>query len=130
MLMTKTLLASLLASLNLLCLLPERIPSLSFDQKVTEMSAAEFHTYGQLAAVLENFDFDARCEVSQFRLVRVAKRSDPVMIENLGSNFTTNSKQLIQQARSGDVYFFEEIKARCPEDPAARPLAGLVVKIL
>lgn len=128
--MTKMLLVSLLASLNSLCPLANQTAPISPTQDVTELSAGEFRTYGRLSAVLENFDFNATCEISGFRLIKVAKRADPIMAANRGSDFTSNTKRLIQQARSGDVYFFEEIKARCPEDVATRPLAGLVVKIL
>jgi hypothetical protein len=130
MLLTKTLLVSLLTGLNFLCFSPTSTTSKVPPQESIEMSAAQFQIYGSLSAVLDNFDFDAVCKVTEFRLVRVAKRSDPAMIENRGGIFTSSTQRLVDQASSGDIYFFEEIKARCPEDPAARPLAGLVVRIM
>lgn len=130
MLLFKTLLLSLLIGGNMLCLdTSTTTSSPAFPQETLEMNAALFRTQGRLDAVFNDFDFDASCTVTHFRLVRVGKRADPLVIENPGSDFSGATRRLMQMARPGDFYFFENIRAQCPGDVATRELVTLAVKI-
>lgn len=79
--------------------------------------------------VLENFDFEARCNVTTFRLVRVAPRQDAEIVTNSGGRFEGGAASLIGKAKPGDRYLFEDIKGRCPGDAAARDLGDMSFQV-
>ena len=93
------------------------------------MSTGEFKAQGGVSAVLENFDFDARCEIIGFQLVRVAPRSDPEFATNGGARYSGDSRRIVDKARPGDRYFFENVKAKCPGDKAGREINSMVFNI-
>lgn len=93
------------------------------------LGTGEFKAQGGVAAWLDNFDFDAKCKIEGFIMTRVAKRSDPVDAPNRGARFSGQAERLKNMATPGDIYYFENIKARCPGDAAARKINSLVFKI-
>ncbi len=82
-----------------------------------------------LVAWLDNFDFDAKCQIQGFELVYVAKRQDPVPAINSGGIFAGDAQRLIAKAKPGDYYYFDNVKARCPGDKAGRKINSLVFRI-
>ena len=93
------------------------------------MSSGEFKAQRGLFAVLENFDFDAKCEILGYTLVRVPRRQDPQMEANKGGSYNAQPKALVDQAKAGDTFYFENVKAKCPGDRAGRDINQLVFKI-
>jgi gliding motility-associated protein GldM len=79
--------------------------------------------------VLENFDFEAKCEVISFRLYYTKKRQDPQDIPVTGGRFTGQSAAAVQAAAVGDTYNFVDIKAKCPGDAAARTVNTIGITI-
>jgi len=75
--------------------------------------------------ILENFDFDAKCKINGFRMVRVAPRSDAEPTANRGGRFTPEAMKSIKKARPGDRYFFEKIKCTCPGDKVPRDIGTM-----
>ena len=104
--------------------IPDPIPKLS-KHRGGAISSGELKAQPGVLPVLENFDFEARCNIVGFRLVRVAPRSDAEPVANKGGKFTGDSKRLIGKAAPGDRFFFEDIKCKCPGDAAARNLGGM-----
>jgi GldM C-terminal domain len=94
-----------------------------------EMGNGEFKVQKGLIAWLENFDFEARCDIQGFNLVKVAKREDPVETSNSGGSFNGKAQNLVQSAKPGDTYYFQEVKARCPGDAAGRKINSMVFRI-
>jgi hypothetical protein len=94
-----------------------------------EMGNGEFKVQPGLIAFLENFDFDARCEIQGFVLVKQSKKEDPVEAVNPGGRFDSRALNLVQQAKPGDIFYFDNVKARCPGDNAGRTINQLVFKI-
>ncbi|MBI5916840.1 MAG: hypothetical protein HY842_15805 [Bacteroidetes bacterium] len=94
-----------------------------------EMGNGEFKVQKGLIAWLMNFDFEARCEIQGFNLVKVAKREDPVETSNSGGSFNGKAQNLVQSAKPGDTYYFQEVKARCPGDVAGRKINSMVFRI-
>ncbi|MBI1228183.1 MAG: hypothetical protein GC192_23315 [Bacteroidetes bacterium] len=94
-----------------------------------EMGNGEFKVQKGLIAWLENFDFEARCEIQGFNLVKVAKREDPVETSNSGGSFNGKAQNLVSSAKPGDTYYFQEVKARCPGDAAGRKINSMVFRI-
>lgn len=89
----------------------------------------EFKAQLGLAAILEGFDFDAKCNIQGYELTRVAKRQDPVSATNRGGRYSSDAKRLVGQAKPGDTYYFDNVKAKCPGDAAGRRLPSIVFKI-
>ena len=88
-----------------------------------------FKALGGLVPTLDGFDFDARCNIGSFVLVRVAKRQDPEFAPNRGPRMEGQAAALQAKAVPGDKFLFQEIKCKCPGDPAERNLGQLVFDI-
>lgn len=104
--------------------IPDPVPKLS-KKRGGVMSPGEFKAQPGVLPVLENFDFDTKCAIKGFRLVRVAPRSDAEVRPNRGGKYNPDAKTLISKAKPGDRYFFEDIKCECPGDKGPRDLGGM-----
>ncbi|MEL7220662.1 MAG: GldM family protein, partial [Bacteroidota bacterium] len=51
------------------------------------MGSGEFKAQGGVGAFLDNFDFEAVCQVSGFNLVYVPKRQDAIPVQNRGARY-------------------------------------------
>ena len=108
--------------------IPTPIPQLS-GKTGGSIPNGTFKAQQGIIPVLEGFDFDAKCAIGGFRLVRIAPRQDPEFAANQGGKFSGEVAKLIGKAKPGDRYIFEEIKARCPGDQAGRELNEMSFKI-
>lgn len=99
------------------------------NQRGGGMRAGTFKGQKGVAAILKNFDFEARCNLQSFELTRQAKRSDPVTERQNGGSYRGKVQTLVSMAKAGDTYYFDNIKARCPGDNAGRNIGSLVFKI-
>ena len=108
--------------------IPDPVARLS-TQNSGAMTNGEFKAQLGVGAYLDNFDFDAKCQIDGFRLVRVAQRSDPEFATNGGGRYRDEARRLVDKARPGDRYFFENVKARCPGDEAGRTINSMVFTI-
>jgi hypothetical protein len=93
------------------------------------MGNGEFKAQGGVGAFLDNFDFDARCQITGFNLVYVAKRQDPIPSNNVGARYTDKSRRLVNRAKPGDLYYFDNVRAKCPGDAATRKINTMVFTI-
>ncbi len=82
-----------------------------------------------LNAVLENFDFDARCKVFGFDLSHIRPKGEIVKLYNEGYRYTMSTKELIRKAETSDLYLFENVMARCPGDTKSRMINSMIFKI-
>ena len=108
--------------------IPDPVPKLSRSRGGV-MSSGEFKAQGGVSAVLDGFDFDAKCDLAGYRVVRVPRRADPEVANNPGAKFRPESQRIVNKAKPGDRFFFENIKCKCPGDPAARDLGQMVFNI-
>lgn len=65
-------------------------------------------------AVLEDFDFDAKCTVEKFKVKRVRKGEADMSCLVSGHRFDDCVEGLIEQSKSGDEFVFFEIFVLCP----------------
>ncbi len=93
------------------------------------MGSGEFRAQKGLLPTLENFDFEARCNIQSYTLYYTRKRKDPVELTGEGNSFKGNVSQVVRQAKPGDQYAFTNVKAKCPGDTVARRVNGLTFKI-
>ena len=89
----------------------------------------EFKAQQGVIPVLKNFDFDARCQIVGYRLVRAPKRKDVEISVNSGAAYGAESRAIVNRAVPGDRFFYEEVKAKCPGDKAARKINDMVFTI-
>ena len=61
--------------------------------------------------------------------MRVPKRQDPEPARNSGGKFVGKTTSIVKKATAGDKYFFENIKCKCPGDPAARNIGQMVFNV-
>ena len=108
--------------------IPDPVAKLGLNKGGT-MGNGEFKAQQGLIAALENFDFDARCNIQGFNLVRVPRREDPQSALNAGGSFGADAARLKNLAKPGDKFFFEGVKARCPGDKVGRKINDLVFSI-
>lgn len=109
--------------------IPDPVPMLGAKHRSKSMGNGEFKAQGGIAAILENFDFDAKCDIVGFEATYLPKRQDPIGRQNAGARWSGDVGEMISKAKPGDSYFFDDIKCRCPGDPAPRNIGGLAYKI-
>ena len=109
--------------------IPDPVPLLGAKHRSKSMGNGEFKAQGGIASVLENFDFDAKCDIVGFETTYLPKRQDPITAQNAGARWNSTVQDYINKAKPGDSYFFDDIKCKCPGDPAARNIGGLAFKI-
>ena len=109
--------------------IPDPVPLLGAQKQNSNMNNGTFRAQGGVAAVLQNFDFDAKCDVVGFELTYLPKRQDPITKTNSGARWSGDVGDLIQKAKPGDSYFFDDVKCKCPGDAVARNIGGLAFKI-
>ena len=105
-------------------------PVLKFANKTGgEVRVAEFKAQQGILAMLEQFDFNAKCNIKGFEIARVPRAGDVMIVKNSGPRFTGDGRRLIDRASRGDTYYFDEIKVRCPGDDHNRRMNGLIFKV-
>jgi len=111
--------------------IPDPVPRLGGNPKNKggAMNNGEFRAQGGVSAILEGFDFDAKCDVVGFEFSYMAKRQDPITRINAGARWSGDIGDLVQKAKPGDSYFFDDVKCKCPGDPAARNIGSFAYKI-
>ncbi len=109
--------------------IPDPVPLLGAKHRSKAMPNGEFKAQGGIASVLENFDFEAKCDIVGFEATYLPKRQDPITAQNAGARWNSTIQDYISKAKPGDAYFFDEIKCKCPGDPAPRNIGGLAFKI-
>ena len=108
--------------------IPDPVPTLS-GQQAGAIGNGTFKAQQALIPVLEGFDFDARCEIVGFTMIRSAKREDPETSINPGGRYNERTISLITKAKPTDLYLFDNIKCNCPGDVAARTLPSVLYRI-
>ncbi len=93
------------------------------------LNSGVFAASTALLAKLENFDFDARCNIQSFVLVYRPKVEDAQQVNCNSAEFNSDVRRYVSKARAGDVFNFFEIKAKCPGDAIGRPVGTLTYLI-
>lgn len=110
--------------------IPDPVATLGMKFRGGSIGNGEFKAQGGIIPVLENFDFEAKCEVMGFTVTYLAKRQDPSPpISNSGARWNGQVQDMINRAKPGDSYFFDDIKVKCPGDGAGRNIGSLAFKI-
>lgn len=108
--------------------IPDPIPKLS-NHRSGRMKAGEFKLQTGIYPDLEQFEFDAECKITEYRIVHVLRSGDPIINKNIGGRFTEKSKKIIEGATPSDKFFFENIRCTCPGDDGTRDLGSMLFNI-
>jgi hypothetical protein len=105
--------------------LPIPVPVLGHRKSVnqTDFPRGEFCRSGGLALLFQNFDFDARCEVVYYDVLRAPQNEYAYQYRNTGARFNAEVQAMVNRAVPGDVYYFFHIAYRCGCDPMVRYLS-------
>lgn len=95
-------------------------------RKGGEIAANVFKGSTALLAQIENFDFEAKCVVTGFKMTYIAKKGDPVVVENQGPMFSPTVVATIKNAKAGDLFIFDNIKAKLSGELEPKPIQGTI----
>jgi gliding motility-associated protein GldM len=111
--------------------IPDPVPRLggNLANKGGTMPNGTFKAQGGISAMLENFDFDAKCDVVGFDFAYQPKRQDPIVAQNGGARWNNQIQGYINNAKPGDAYYFDDVKCKCPGDAAPRNIGSIAYKI-
>ncbi len=111
-------------------IIPDPVPTLS-GQHGGSMGNGEFKAQRALIPELQNFDFDARCQVLSFNLFRVPRpgTGDAVASSNEGGTYNSATQGLVSKASPQDRYFFEDVRVKCPGWPVGKNVGTVSFKI-
>ena len=70
-----------------------------------------------------------KCEIIDYEMTRQSKGTDVISIKNKGAKFSTESQKIVNEARKGDIYYFDHIRCECPGDPGGRKINSMVFRI-
>ncbi|MCB0283854.1 MAG: hypothetical protein KDF60_14810 [Calditrichaeota bacterium] len=110
----------------------KRIPdpvALFSNSKGGYIGVGEIKAQIGLIAFFDAFDFEAKCDIRNFDVTRIAQRFEPVSVSNIGAAFNGNSKSLISKAKPGDTYIFSNIRVYCPSDDTYRMVNSMVFQV-
>lgn len=99
------------------------------NNKGNTMSSGEFKATQGVIAVLENFDFDARCQIQGFVLGHIREGQKTEEASNTGARYAGRTSELAKKAKPGDTYYFTNVKVRCPGDNTSRHINSMVFNI-
>jgi gliding motility-associated protein GldM len=89
------------------------------------VGAGDMKAMSAIIPVLENFDFEAKCEITGFDMWFTAPRADPVKVSNQSGRFGPEVLKCVQQAKPGASYQIIDVKGRCPGDTQTRQLNSI-----
>ncbi|MEM6963494.1 MAG: GldM family protein [Bacteroidota bacterium] len=82
-----------------------------------------------IKAYLSNWPREEFCSIESYQVIFQTGNNDPVSVFNDGAKFNDVVKELINNVKPGDVIYFDNVKSKCPGDPAARSMNSMVFKI-
>lgn len=82
--------------------------------KSGKMSNGQFKAQSGIMAIVECCGFDARCEVIDYEILKFNARSMVFRGSNTGGAFDASIRPIINRAQPGDIYWFRNIRYRCP----------------
>ncbi len=100
-----------------------------YSSNSSQMGAQELKAQRGVAAVLLNYDINARCKTLGFEVIRTSSTVPMQRIRNEGATFEPSARALLEQARAGDLYIFRNITCRCPNDQSPQHLEAILIEV-
>ena len=99
---------------KLRCVALDAVTNFGGLKKSGKMSSAMFKAQGGIVALIECCDIDARCKVIDYEILKFNVRSLVFRGSNTGGSFDATIRPIINRAQAGDIYWFRNIRYRCP----------------
>lgn len=110
--------------------IPDPTPKLGGQYTSRNISLSNLRDMRGVEVVLENFLFDATCEVEGYELTVLSKSTDPVSRVIKGGQFSDEALKMFNLLETdGGAVFIDDIRIKCPGDAKPRKVGGLVFKI-
>ena len=109
--------------------IPDPEPRLSNNRTNQTIPVQEMRVQRGLMAVLENFNFDLKCEITSFTMLHIPAEGQIIELKSNQGRFEGEVKKNIQNASYNDHFLFKDIQMRCPGDDIARHGNGFLVSI-
>lgn len=98
------------------------------SRSITVEKLKELKNMG-VAAILQNFDFDAVCEVVHFD-VTITKGNDAISYPHInGAVLSKDVIDALSTSTPGNTLYIDDIYVKCPGDKEARNVGGIAFKI-
>ena len=107
--------------------IPDPVPEVG-GKSGGKMGTGEMKAQTGVAAMLKDFVFDARFKVTGFEMTLAERGEDLLTCVNQGAKFGGQCASLINRAKVGSVYYFDNIKAVGP-DQKTRKLPTIAFNI-
>lgn len=75
-------------------------------------------------------EFPNPCEITSFNLTYVRKGQDPEAVSNHTGVFEMRTKELLNKADKGDIYYFDNIRCQCGSEEEERKMGAMVFSIV
>jgi len=95
----------------------------------TKIGVGEFKAQMGIIANIECCGFDARCSVLGFQTTRISNQNQAERRINKGGRFEEETREIIMNAESGDIYIFRQIKYKCPGSEKSQRLDDMIFEI-
>lgn len=82
--------------------------------KSGKMNSAVFKAQGGIIASIECCDITAQCMVIDYEILKFNARGMVFRGSNTGGAFDATIRPIINRAQAGDIYWFRNIRYRCP----------------
>jgi hypothetical protein len=92
------------------------------------LSSPKFKAQGGVIAYLDLENYDARCVVTEFEVLRVGADGSALRVKNKGGRFEAAAQGIIKKAVVGDLYIFRNIQYYCP-GTAAQEASAIFIEI-
>ena len=93
-----------------------------------QMNKSVVRAQGFVSAVLENFDFDLKFNVSKFTLIVAKKRQDVITLQSASNALTSEMQNALSGLNPGDRFYFDDIIAKGP-DGSNRKLGVVAITV-
>lgn len=106
--------------------LPDPAASI-LNQKEGLVSRGKLKAATFIKAEMENFDFDVKVSVQQFKMT-VSKGGDLTELNTKGNKLSGAMRKLLSSVRTGDRVYIEDIKVKLP-DGTTRKVPSIILKV-
>jgi len=94
-----------------------------------KVQIGEFKSQIGISAPVECCGFDAKCKVIGFNIIRMSTVENGRIAFNEGGKFSIESRKLINEATSDNIYVFRNIQAQCPGKNNIQWLSDIILEI-
>jgi GldM C-terminal domain len=80
----------------------------------SKLGVGEFRAQMGVRARIIGTDMEASCEVLGFQIIRISRENEAQRAINQGGSITKANRPIFDAATPGDIYWFRNIRYRCP----------------